>query len=345
MCSPQISIIVPVYNAEKTLEKCLDSIIKQSFAAIEVLIIDDGSTDRSGLICDYYAEKDCRVKVWHTENRGSFAARNLALSNIKTPYLGFVDADDWLEPNMYEILYKTLDLSTADFVQCGIQNEGPRKQIKNKISRGQELAFEEGEIYEAIYSELISHSVNDKLFRLELFEDFCFFEEYYHSDAMAMMQLLQFCKKVICIGELLYHYRTDNVSITRGGKNKRHLDSVKALFSIYEKMAYRAPGVSDYYLCKEIPSMGRLITPNHDITCRECLLHIRDMHRLFCRHWKKAKKFVQYDKEPVLKRLYWNIYYHTPYLAIFGMYLRLVLRKIKCEDKNDKKTSTTSIFV
>lgn len=345
MTHPMISVIVPVYNADCYLEKCLDSIKNQTFTQIQVLIIDDGSTDQSGLICDRYAEIDSRFKVWHTSNRGSFAARNFALAHVEAPYVGFVDADDWLAVNMYEVLFKKLDSSSADFVQCGVANEGIRSQIKNKVAKDQQIEFEGNAIYEGLYNEVISQSVNDKLFRARLFLGFSFAEKYYHSDAMAMMRLSQCCKKAICIGDSLYHYRTDNVSITRGEKSKKHLDSIKALFSIYEEMADMAPSVADYYLCKEIPSMGRLITPNRDISWRECLLHIRDMHSIFCRHWKKAKKSVQYDEESFLKRLYWNIYYYMPYLAILSIYMRLIVKKKKCEDKNDKKTSATSILV
>lgn len=91
-----ISIIVPVYNVEPYLRKCLDSILDQTYRDLEILIIDDGSTDGSGAICDEYAGKDDRIKVFHTENKGLSAARNLGLDNATADWIGFVDSDDWI---------------------------------------------------------------------------------------------------------------------------------------------------------------------------------------------------------------------------------------------------------
>ena len=101
-----ISVIVPVYNVEPYLRKCLDSIIGQTYKDLEIIIIDDGSTDCSGKICDEYEERDGRLKVFHTENKGLSAARNLGLDNATGDWIGFVDSDDWIEPDMYEVLLK-----------------------------------------------------------------------------------------------------------------------------------------------------------------------------------------------------------------------------------------------
>lgn len=116
-----ISVIVPVYNVELYLRRCLDSVVNQTYRDLEILIIDDGSTDRSGEICDKYAEKDQRIRVFHTENRGLSAARNLGLENACGGYIGFVDGDDWIEPDMYEKAIATI--GTADIV-CFSQYEG-----------------------------------------------------------------------------------------------------------------------------------------------------------------------------------------------------------------------------
>ena len=103
-----ISIIVPVYNVEKYLEKCIDSILNQSYQNLEIILIDDGSTDNSGSICDEYKKKDQRVQVIHQKNQGQSSARNAGLNIAKGSYIGFVDSDDWIEQNMYEKLYKNI---------------------------------------------------------------------------------------------------------------------------------------------------------------------------------------------------------------------------------------------
>ena len=104
----KISVIIPVYNVESYIRKCLDSVINQTHNNLEILCIDDGSTDKSGIICDEYAKKDNRISVFHKTNGGVGSARNVGLINLSGDYVGFVDSDDWLEPDMYEVLYNVL---------------------------------------------------------------------------------------------------------------------------------------------------------------------------------------------------------------------------------------------
>ena len=108
-----ISVIVPVYNVELYLRKCLNSVVNQTYRDLEILIIDDGSTDGSGEICDEY-RKDERVRVFHTDNRGLSCARNLGLDNATGEWIGFVDSDDWIEPDMYEVLIRRAEETGAD---------------------------------------------------------------------------------------------------------------------------------------------------------------------------------------------------------------------------------------
>lgn len=116
---PEISVIVPVYKVEPYLRKCVDSILAQTFTDIELILIDDGSPDNCGAICDEYAAKDNRVVVIHQQNAGVSAARNAGLDIARGSYIGFVDSDDWIEPEMYETMLRTAKESNADVVICG----------------------------------------------------------------------------------------------------------------------------------------------------------------------------------------------------------------------------------
>lgn len=120
---PQISIIVPIYNSEKYLSICIDSIIKQTFSNFELILIDDGSYDGSSAICDYYEKKDKRIKVIHKINQGVSSARNDALAIAKGDYIGFVDSDDVVLPEMFETMYKEAIEDDVDIVCCGIRKE------------------------------------------------------------------------------------------------------------------------------------------------------------------------------------------------------------------------------
>jgi len=129
MNSPVISVIVPVYKAENYLHRCVDSILAQTFTDFEVLLVDDGSPDRSGEICDEYAQKDGRVRVFHKENGGVSSARNVGIDNALGKYTIHADPDDWVEPNMLEELYKKAQEEDADMVICDFYIHTKNKEI------------------------------------------------------------------------------------------------------------------------------------------------------------------------------------------------------------------------
>lgn len=114
----KLSVIIPIYNGEKFIRKSIDSVLNQTVSDLELILVDDGSKDNSGKICDEYAQKDSRIKVIHKENVGVSAARNDGISTAQGEYIGFVDADDWIEPNMFEDLIEKAQASSSDIVMC-----------------------------------------------------------------------------------------------------------------------------------------------------------------------------------------------------------------------------------
>lgn len=118
MSKAKISIIIPVYNVEKYLETCLESVINQTMSELEIICVNDGSTDRSPEILEEFAKNDERIKIINKENGGIASARNKALDHVKGDYIGFVDSDDWIEPHMYETLYKNAEKNDSDMVMC-----------------------------------------------------------------------------------------------------------------------------------------------------------------------------------------------------------------------------------
>lgn len=212
-----ISVIVPVYNVKPYLRKCLDSIVNQIFRDLEILIIDDGSTDGSGEICDEY-RKDERVKVFHTGNQGLSAARNLGLDNATGDWIGFVDSDDWIEPDMYEMLIKKAEETEADVVECGLFLEYPRKTEErlrpNAILSGMEAI-------RLLIQGKISNAVWNKLWKRKCFDYIRFpvgrvFEEY-----ATTYRVYATIDKVCTINTLKYHYlqRKDSLAKTHDMKN------------------------------------------------------------------------------------------------------------------------------
>lgn len=213
-----LSIIVPVYNAEVYLQKCIDSILQQTFTGFELLLIDDGSTDRSGMICDYYAGKDKRIEVYHTENRGSVAAREIGIVHSKGRYIGFVDSDDYVERTLFEVLVKNIIESDADFVHIGYIEENG--EVSKEV-----FGFEDGlfslkgsEDRERFLIEYVLHtetgrsitySIWSKLFKKELIKK-CFSqlpdEQQLGEDLLCLCLCILESKRILLRRCALYHY-------------------------------------------------------------------------------------------------------------------------------------------
>ena len=231
---PKVSIIVPVYNAECYLRKCLDSIINQDFKDWELLLIDDGSTDTSLSICQKYSKFDNRIFVFHKDNGGVSSARNYCLKEAKGEWIAFVDADDWLEPNY---LTDLLQCEDSDMVIGGYKNEQHNNKItdKRKTLEIKDIDFSEKETnkifyfpWRRIYRKNIIYANNicfDEKMRLS--EDTCFTIYY-----------LAFCKRIGLSSECNYIYRTNDSSkyILNYEEFKTHCDKLKeAVVSFFTK--------------------------------------------------------------------------------------------------------------
>lgn len=202
-----ISVIVPVYQAEKVLPRCIESILQQSYRSLEVILVDDGATDGSGSICDSYAKKDSRVKVLHKENAGVSAARNAGIAIATGEYVQFVDSDDYLEESCCEVLWTTAKNTGAKMVLCGFHHWYYGKDVvKVPKQEGTFLFSESGEALLELYDQGFLNMPWNKLFcrasihkpfdvALSLGEDFLFNLEYMRQfDQIALVQ------------KPLYHY-------------------------------------------------------------------------------------------------------------------------------------------
>ena len=208
----KISLIIPVYNVEDYVGKCLDSVIKQTYKNLEILVVDDGSTDDSGKICDEYAKKDSRIKVFHKDNGGNTAIpRNVGLSNMTGEYVGFVDSDDWIEPDMYEKLYNAIngvDVAVCSYFKdtiSGSQEIENMKKIREHVISTQNML-----IYPLMRNYYMGFCgyVWNKLFKAELFDGLRFDESIkYASDVLTYTELIKRGNvKGTYIEKPLYHY-------------------------------------------------------------------------------------------------------------------------------------------
>lgn len=174
MDNPKISVIIPVYNVEPYLRRCIDSVIGQTYTNLEIILVDDGSTDNCGAICDEYAARDDRIQVLHRENGGVSAARNAGLVAAGGEWVGFVDADDYIEPDMYEYMLALAGESGADIAQCGFfMEEGGASWLH--FCRDENLVLPDGA---ASFSQeewkQIGNSASNKLYRAEALRGIAF---------------------------------------------------------------------------------------------------------------------------------------------------------------------------
>lgn len=233
---PLISIIVPIYNTESYLKKCINSILGQTYENFELILVDDGSTDRSGMICEEYACNDDRIRVFHKENGGQGTARNTGLESAKGDYIAFVDSDDWVDSNMYSILVENMIRYEADISCCntGISTEADTKKI---------IEFGQPEI---MREHLLEHkgtgqSPCDKLYKAELFRNVSFPPIRAYEDCATVFKLFSNAKKIVYEDITLYHYeQRENSTMTQAFSTVK-FEAISAYYEMYQFYSEKYP--------------------------------------------------------------------------------------------------------
>lgn len=199
-----LSIIVPVYNVKSYLKKCVESILNQTYTNLQIILVDDGSTDGSQDICDEYVQKDPRIVVIHKENGGLSTARNAGMDRAKGDYIAFVDSDDWLEPNMYEALISQLEKHEADIVACSFYEcKGDEKKAVGDSKNIRVIDTEE--IF--INKNQLRFLVWNKVFRRSFVEEMRFVPGQVYEDFHFCRQVFLKTKKLVYLDVPFYNYR------------------------------------------------------------------------------------------------------------------------------------------
>ncbi len=203
---PKISIIVPVYKVEPYLRKCLDSIVNQTYRNLQIILVDDGSPDNCGKICDEYAARDRRIEVIHQANGGVSAARNAGLKLADGDYIGWVDSDDWIEPGMYEYLLENALKYGADIAVCGRFERYKDKSVQRGWSKVEVLNREQA-LKMLLENDCMQNSLCDKLWKRDLFEAVCFPIGRTYEDMAVMHKLFVKAQWIVCLPDGMYNYR------------------------------------------------------------------------------------------------------------------------------------------
>jgi glycosyltransferase involved in cell wall biosynthesis len=230
--SPEISIIVPIYKVEPYLKRCVDSILGQTFSNFELILVDDGSPDNCGKICDEYLQKDSRVKVIHKVNGGLSSARNAGLDLANGKYVGFVDSDDYIHQKMFQVLHENAEKYTANVVICDFLKVYETECFYTEdFSYSNILQFTNIQALNELYTNnnIKFVVVWNKLYDRTLFKDVRFPDGKSDEDEFIAHRTLYNTNKVIYVQGSLYYYLQRNNSIVGSPFNIRRLDKVYAL--------------------------------------------------------------------------------------------------------------------
>lgn len=314
---PEISVIVPVYKAEKYLRACIDSILSQTFTDFEIILVDDGSPDRCGRICDEYAELYDVVSVIHQENRGQAAARNHAMKYAKGAWFCFVDSDDLIHPHMLEQLYHAAVSGSAPISMCRMLEAPnlPEDFCENRPEQFAVLTMDEETLLSLHDADAYPAWVAcAKLIRRELVEAYPFQEGRVFEDNEAVCHWVCSGGKLAAIAHPLYFYRTNEGSTTKSHFSIKKLDYLWALQSIiryydslgYDRMRRR---FFDRYVDAVISSCNGL---RYMLQQEEKVREIEKQYRKFSREQKLKPSQAQFEAvldatHPRLIKLYWPV--------------------------------------
>ena len=269
-----ISVIIPVYNVSSFLGECIESVCDQTFMDLEIILVDDGSTDESGMICDIYAKKDARIRVIHQENRGLSGARNTGIMQAKGEYLVFIDSDDRVKLEMIQVLYEAMKQYAAEIVICSyctIQENAPKRFLpeEKKIDTQKVEILSGRECVKKMYSsETVDMTVAwNKLYKRSMFEKLKYPDKRLHEDEFLTYKIIYPLKKCAYLKVPLYEYRIRNGSIM-GNKN---------IFRLRDKM----DAFEERYLFfeeKEDTELFYEALRRYETSIAEMILYLEDIH-------------------------------------------------------------------
>lgn len=236
--SPLVSVVVPIYRAEAYLKQCVDSLLGQSYSNLDILLVDDGSPDSCGGICDAYGAQDPRVTVIHQDNRGVSAARNLGVRTARGQYIAFVDADDWVEPEHIGYLLGLIRQEAADIAVCRCAAAARKSAAETALFSGEEA------LQALLYQKLFDTNPWSKLYRADIVKETPFPENMFFEDLAVVCRMFGRAERVAYSRRRTYHYRKTPDGTMNGGHVDRLLDEARAAEMMYAYVTQAHPNLT-----------------------------------------------------------------------------------------------------
>ena len=227
-----ISVIIPVYNVQEFLGEAIQSVLHQSYTELEIILVDDGSTDNSGKICDDYATSNPQIRVIHTKNGGVSAARNKALDIVRGDYIYFLDSDDYLEPDALETLYNNLVACDADMSVGSLRDvdeQGNEIYIDTLGLPKDIMVMDEKSFWSFSLTNKSGVMVTNKLFKQSIWKNLRFLEGKIHEDDGALVSIMRQCSTIVCTNKISMNYRVRTGSIMQTTFSEKNLAKIAFL--------------------------------------------------------------------------------------------------------------------
>ena len=247
-----ISIIVPVYNVERYLEKCVNSIINQTYKNLEIILVDDGATDSSGNMCDELAKSDNRIKVYHKENGGLSDARNYGVERATGDYIGFVDSDDYIDSEMYEKLYEAIKKENVDVAECSLKVIYPGKIELFTDEKYYKVLGKTEYLEEYLTIKKIFGSVWTKLIKSDVAKKLVFPKGKLYEDTYYAYDLIEKVDRYVIMNNPYYNYLMRENSITNAKFNPRILDLIEIVEKFHKTTYENYPGLKEAADCRKM---------------------------------------------------------------------------------------------
>lgn len=248
-----ISVVIPVYNVEKYIRECLDSIVNQTYKNLQIILVDDGSTDSSGKICDEYANKDSRITVVHQENQGAGAAKNAGLELIKGECFSIIDSDDYIDLSMYEKMVSLMEQYNSDIAQCLFIQNYQNKNIRSEtfLTDKSPLKLSSDKYMKKYLSDWRFAVFWNKLFRSSLLDNIRFPVGRKIDDEFFTYKLVCNAKSIISTTDAFYYYRMRKSSVmNNNAKDRLIYDRIDCFVERYEYVSSRFPKLKKAYYDK-----------------------------------------------------------------------------------------------
>ena len=309
---PLISVIIPVYNVELYIQTCMKSVLRQTYTNLEIILVDDGSTDKSGLICDKYKKEDKRIKVIHKKNGGLSDARNIGIDLSSGEYITFIDSDDAVDPDYIEYLYKIITEKCCQISLCSFQLEFENKKKRYLMGNGKEELLSTRECLEKIlYHDQISVSACGKLYRRDLFNKIRYPKGKLFEDVGTTYKLILMAPFISCGYKCKYHYFIRGNSITTGSFTPRKLDLLQQADQMAEDIVQQFPELYEaslrYKVWARFSTLNQMInvSPEFVLKRAEIIDYIKKCRKYVLRNPKTPKR----DKWGLIfLGLGWNVY-------------------------------------